>query len=105
VTSRASSPPAMPRPPTTRPGTGSPRRSPGHTVRLTHPNLAHAGNASRRHGHAGSSTTSASSATLRKPPDYRTRMRADQPDQHAEQSAFTMTQRPRRTKAALCVGA
>jgi AcrR family transcriptional regulator len=35
-----------------RPGTGSPRRSPGDTVRLTHPNLVHAGNASKRYGHA-----------------------------------------------------
>jgi len=40
-----------------RSGTGSPRRSPGDTVRLTHPNLVHAGNASRRYGPAGSGST------------------------------------------------
>jgi hypothetical protein len=40
-----------------RPGTGSPRRSPGDTVRLTHPNLVHARNASRRYGPAGSGST------------------------------------------------
>ena len=40
-----------------RPGTGNPRRSPGTTVRLTHPNLAHAANASSRYGHAGGSST------------------------------------------------
>jgi hypothetical protein len=84
VTSRAPSPPAMPGPPATRPGTGSPRRPPGNTIRLTHPDLAHAGNASRQYGHGGSSsTTPASGATPGKPPDCRTRMRADRPDLHA----------------------
>ena len=40
-----------------RPDTGSPRRSPGDTVRFTHPNLVHARNASRRYGPAGSGST------------------------------------------------
>jgi hypothetical protein len=48
-----------------RPGTGSPRRSPGDTVRLTHPNLVHARNASRRYGPVGSGSTTPPAAPRR----------------------------------------
>jgi hypothetical protein len=48
-------------------------------------NLVHAGNAGSRYGHvAAVAPTSASGATSRKPPDCRTRMRADRPDLHAQ---------------------
>jgi hypothetical protein len=45
--------------------TGSPRRSSGNTVRLTHPNLVHARNASNQYGHLGSSSTATVKRELR----------------------------------------
>ena len=80
-----------------RPGTGSPRRSPGDTVRLTHPNLVHAGNASKRYGHAAAAAL---------PGQWRhVEEAAKWPDAHACRStgsaritsALAMTQRPCRT--------
>jgi len=80
-----------------RPGTGSPRRSPGDTVRLTHPNLVHAGNAGKRYGHAAAAAL---------PGQWRhVEEAAKWPDAHACRStgsaritsALAMTQRPCRT--------
>jgi len=84
--------------------TGNPARhrqppaiTPGNTVRLTHPNLVHARNASRQYGHADSRTTPARGATSGKPTDCRTRMRADRPDLHAQRVQLAMAQRPCRS--------
>jgi len=76
---------------------GSPRRSPGDTVRLPHPNLVHAGNASKRYGHAAAAAL---------PGQWRhVEEVAKWPDAHACRStgsaritsALAMTQRPCRT--------